>query len=85
MEAIANIIVNGIFLMLGIGYIAHQIRLMGKKLDEVIKSEHECRESLPFKFAVKQSVDDLWARTDDIDAKVNFLRGKINGNEKCQT
>ena len=83
METIANIIVNGVFLMLGIGYIAHQIRLMGKKLDEVIKSEHECREALPFKFAVKQSVDELWARTDDIDAQVNFLKGKING--KCQT
>lgn len=79
MDLLVNVVVEAMVLALGLGIMMLQLKNITKKLDEVIKSEHECRESLPFKFALKDSVSELWARADRIDAELKYLQGRTNG------
>lgn len=79
MDLLVNVAVEAMVLTLGLGIVMLQLRNIIKKLDEVIKSEHECRESLPFKFALKDLVNELWARVDRIDAELKYLQGRTNG------
>ena len=79
MDLLVNVVVEAMVLALGLGIMMLQLKNITKKLDEVIKSEHECRESLPFKFALKDSVNELWARADRIDAELKYLQGRTNG------
>jgi hypothetical protein len=72
-------LIEGVILILGLGMIAWQIRRLSAKVDMIIQSEHECRESLPYKFGLKDSLDELWARTDKIEANLKYLEGRTNG------
>ena len=74
-----SLLVEGVILVLGLGLIAWQIKRLSAKMDMIIQAEHECRESLPFKFGLKDSLDELWARTDKIEASLRYLEGKTNG------
>ena len=79
MDLLVNVVVEAMVLALGLGIMMLQLKNITKKLDEVIKSEHECRENLPFKFALKDSVNELWVRADRIDAELKYLQGRTNG------
>ena len=72
-------LIEGVILILGLGMIAWQIKRLSAKVDMIIQSEHKCRESLPYKFAMKDSLGELWARTDKIEAGLKYLEGKLNG------
>jgi cytochrome oxidase assembly protein ShyY1 len=74
-----SLLVEGVILVLGLGLITWQIKRLSAKVDMIIQSEHKCRESLPYKFAMKDSLGELWARTDKIEAGLKYLEGKLNG------
>ncbi len=79
MDTLLDAIVEAVVLVLGFGIVIWQIKNLSRKVDELVDSEHECRESLPFKFALKDSVNELWARADRIDAELKYLQGRANG------
>jgi len=74
-----SLLVEGVILVLGLGLVAWQIKRLSSKVDTIIQAEHECRESLPFKFAMKESNSELWARVDKIEANLKYLEGRTNG------
>lgn len=76
-----SLLVEGVILVLGLGLITWQIKRLSAKVDMIIQSEHECRESLPFKFAMKESNNELWTRVDKIADNVKYLEGKLNGKQ----
>jgi len=78
-DLVVNVVVEVAVLSFGIGIVIGQIKNLMKKVDEMIQAQHECRESLPYKFALKESVSGLESKIEKIASDLRYMQGRANG------